>query len=143
MAAITPQYETGPRTYAAFSAIAAGQLVIPHGGTASTIDPAGAAALNVVGVALNDAAPAGTDPATDLAARPVECVVAYNVDVLVTFAAAANFGDRLKAAASGKVTPMTLGTDADEQCIGTCTQPGGVAGGGTTKGLAHISPFGM
>lgn len=141
MAAITPIYRGGPYTFPAFSAIAAGQLVIPHTGTSTTIDPAGAAAVNVIGVALNDAAPAGTDPATDLAARPVEVTVAWGVDVQVTYSLAANFGDRLKATAAGQVAPLIIGTDALHLSVGTCTQPGGVLVG--AKGRALIKPFGM
>jgi hypothetical protein len=122
--------------------IVGGQLVIPDATNKFNVNVAGAAATNCIGVAIEDAAPAGTDPTTDVAAREVITPVAYGVQVPVTYAAISATGDRLKCAANGQVTPMVLGTDAPHLCVGTNTDPSGSVGAGAV-GLALIEPFGM
>jgi len=141
MSGINPRFGSGPITFDVAAAVTGGQLVIPDGTDNTKINVAGAAAANVIGVALSDAAPAGTDAATDVAARPTQVAVALEGAFNLTYAADAVFGDRLKAAASGQVEPMTLGSDADHLCIGTCLEAGGVTSG--DKGLTWLDPFGI
>lgn len=123
MSAINPRHLDGPITHPVSAVVAGGQLVAADQTvtTASTVTPAGAASLLVIGVALTDAAPAGTDAATDLAARPAYTTVAHDVVVPVSFASAAKFGDLLKAAAAGAVTKWVHGTDTDfNTVVGRC-----------------------
>jgi hypothetical protein len=142
MSGVQPRYQNGPRTFPVAAAIVGGQLVIPDVTNHFNVNVAGAAATNVIGVALEDGAPAGTDPATYVFAREATIPVACGVQVLVTYAANSNTGDRLKAAANGQVTPMILGTDAPHLCVGTNTDPAGSVLAAAT-GLALIEPFGM
>ena len=88
----------------------------------------------MLGVAINDAVPvadfeSGTvSGVLNAAPKPNRAALAYGGDeVPVTYAADAVFGDKLKAAAAGTVTPFVSGTDTDPALIvGTCTQPEGV-----------------
>jgi hypothetical protein len=137
MSAVLPRFTAGPRTYDVVEAVTGGQLVEAR---TNGVGVAGAASVKVLGIAMKDATNAA--PATTNAdPTPSTCPVAYEGEFVVTYAAAANFGDRLKAAATGQVTPMVLGTDADHLCIGTCTEEAGVGAGAT--GLARIDVYGI
>lgn len=82
---------------------------------------AGAGALNVLGVAQTDATNVAPS-ATDVFPTPDRCSISSGGEYLVTYAAAATVGDKLKAAANGEVTPF-LGTDTDPRLlVGYCTQ---------------------
>lgn len=142
MSGVQPRYMTGPRTFPVAAAIVGGQLVIPDATHQYNVNVAGAGALNVIGVALEDAAPAGTDPATYVYAREPYVAVAVSCQVPVTFAANSNTGDRLKAAANGQVTPWISGTDNPQLVVGTNMDPAGSVLSGAV-GLALIEPFGM
>lgn len=120
--------------------IAAGQLVAATTGGRVTV--AGAGSLKVLGVALNDAiAPedvisgaSGTPPTTVAVPQATTVAVAYGgATVPVTYAANAAYGDKLVAAADGKVTPFTGFADAEDQAnvnfaliVGICAEPAGV-----------------
>lgn len=132
-APVTYQVKTGTQ-------INPGQLVEATAG--GVVQPASAGSATNLGVALHIAL--GTDPA-------VPGVTSYNASVLdesaatpypgtlsvspgifnVTYAAAATFGAKLKAAANGQVTPWVSGTDAAGLIVGICVEPAGVAGGAT------------
>lgn len=108
MSAVTPQFGEGAAltiSYTPNVAITGGQLVERVNGT-RLVQVAGAASLKVAGVARKDALTTILSPEQvkvgDELALPVSrfCVIA------VTFAAAANPGDKLIAAASGQVTPL-------------------------------------
>ena len=136
-----PHYGRGPASYQVSAAVAGGTLVVADGSSATTVSTAGAAAVNVLGYAGNDAAPipnqagntdslAGGAPILDISVVPDYTAVYMGpCDVHVTYAAAATFGALLMTAASGQVTPFTGSTYS--QIIGRCTQPGGVAAGAT------------
>lgn len=138
----------GPATFTVSVAVTGGMLVMPDG-TTGMVKPATAAAINVLGVALSDANPAGSNPTSPLNlgwAQP-EVAVAYGpADVDVTYAASAAFGDLLIAAANGQVTPVpapaatgtataTTQTDITDTraIVGRCTEPGGVASAGVGR----------
>lgn len=136
-------FKEGPRTYtpADNSTIKGGDVVVAAAG--GRIAVAGAAALNVVGIALNDGiAPedvtntASGDPLT-LAAVPANTKVAVAYGGMevdgVTYAANAAEGVALVAAANGDVTPFTGFAAGEDQpnvnfatIIGYCAEPGGV-----------------
>ncbi len=149
MSGSIPHYKTGPDSYQVSAAVTGGTLVIADGSSALTVSTAGAGAINVLGVAGNDAAPlpnqasdtdtlAGGAPLLDISVVPDYTAVFHGVDIRVTYAAAATFGQLLKAAASGQVTPWVSGTDTlPATIVGRCTQPGGVASG-STPGRARI-----
>jgi hypothetical protein len=137
-----PHYQFGgPANYQVSALVTDGQLVVADGASATTVSPAGANAINVLGVAGHAASPivsqAGNTtgygaPVVDVSVLPDYVNVYTGVDTHVTYAATATFGQLLKAAASGQVTPWVDGTDTHPAyIIGRCTQPGGVAAGAT------------
>lgn len=149
MGAIPQVTKTGPRTYAVVETVIGGQFVEGRA-TVNGVDGvgvAGADSVKVLGVALLDTIPEAavvTEPSIDAfgtanllaATQNIRCAVAYAPDeVPVKYAAQAAFGDRLKVAAAGTVTPA--GSTADPRTIvAICTQPGGVAAG--ARGLARL-----
>lgn len=129
--------KTGPRTYtpAADATIAGGQLVEAR--TGGRIGIAGAGSTKVLGVALTDATgpelltltaqTVNGRPVLNTAVLPTAVAVAYGgIEVPVTYAAAAAFGDKLIAAANGQVTPAGATPDA-RTIVGICSAPAGVA----------------
>jgi hypothetical protein len=127
MAGVPVRLRLGPDSYEVSAAVTGGQLVVPT--TGGKVGPAGADALTVLGVALNDALPTGSDVNTTFSTARNYTAVAYGpAELNVTYAAAATFGAKLKAAASGQVTPITA--DGDPRLIvGICTEPAGVGSG--------------
>lgn len=117
MSGIPIRYSDQPITYAVSAVVAGGQMVdadqtASTTNSVATVTPAAAASKICVGCALRDAAPVGTDASSDAAARPPNTTVARAGAVVpVTFAAASTFGDLLKTATGGKVTPWVDGTD--------------------------------
>lgn len=131
MSGVIPRQQLGPDTFEVSAAVTGGQLVAPS--TGGKVAPAGAAAANVLGVALNDAQAAGSAPTNPInTGWPSAYVaVARNVDIRVTYNGAANFGDKLVTAANGQVTALggtAAATDA-RQIVGICTEPAGVTAG--------------
>ncbi|UAJ16182.1 scaffolding protein [Gordonia phage Malibo] len=138
MPGIVQVTQGGPKTFtpASGETILGGQLVEARAG--SRIGVAAAGSTKVLGVALTDALapeqfpPANTTDAlgrTVVSAVPIPTVVAVayaGTEVRVKYAAAANFGDKLIAAANGTVTPAGATPDA-RTIVGTCTEPAGVA----------------
>lgn len=131
MAGVPVRLRMGPDTYQVSAAVVGGQLVVPT--TGGKIGPAGASALTVLGVALNDALPAGSDVDTTFSTVRPDVAVAYGpAEVRVTYTAAAVFGAKLMAAAAGQVTPVTA--DGDPRLIvGICTEPAGVGAAGVGR----------
>lgn len=139
MSAIHPRYEQGPITRAVSAAVAGGQVVSADqtATTKATVKPAAAGDKIVMGVALIDAAPDGTDSATDLGARPPNTTVSRGGVYPVTYSGAAKYGDLLKAANGGKVAKWVSGTDDPELIIGRSEAAGGSVIDGAVE-LAHI-----
>lgn len=130
MSAVPIRYTDQPITYAVSDVVTGGQFVDADQ-TASTtnavptVKVSGAASKLAIGVAIRDAAPAGTTSPTDAAAKPPNTTVARRGMVVpCTFAAASSFGDRLKTAATGKVTPIATG-DSPELIVGINADPYG------------------
>ncbi|MCG5431231.1 hypothetical protein LV457_02865 [Mycobacterium sp. MYCO198283] len=142
--------KTGPRTYSplAGQVVRGGRLV--EFGAGGRIREAQAGTLKYAGVALTDAiAPedVNTQATTDSTGRPVlntailptTVACAYGGDeVPVIYAANANQGDLLVAAANGTVTPAGATPDA-RTIVGRCTQPGGVTVSTNPRGLARLA----
>lgn len=147
-----PHNRLGPDSFQVSAAVAGGTLVVADASPATTVSTAGAGAgsngaLNVLGVAGNDAAPfpnqaGATDSAAGGAALLDISVVGdyvsvyHGVDTHVTYAADCSFGALLMSAASGQVTPWN-GT-VPGAIIGRCTQPGGVVHATNVVGRARI-----
>lgn len=141
MSAIVMVKKTGPATYvpADDAVVLGGQLVVPSG-TAGRIAVAGANAVTVLGIAVTDGkAPeditttpqSGVLDAAQLAAYVTVAYGGIEVDG-VKYAANATFGQKLKSAANGAVTPFVSGTDTDPALvIGICSQLGGVLANAT------------
>lgn len=144
-AALTYTVKTGT---SGASVVTGGQLV--EATTGGVVQVAGAGSLAVLGVAEHNAQ-GGPDVTTSGSGAGLDYytlntaaggpygnqltvgVGHYNVN----YAAAATFGQLLKAAANGAVTPWVSGTDTNANLIvGRCTQPGGVASAGVA--LARI-----
>lgn len=134
MGAIPQVRKTGPKSYPCVQATTGGQLVEGRSTSGGGVGPAAAGSVKVLGVALNDAVTTLiTDPVAgvlDTAPLGTRVNVAKSVEVPVTYAAAAAFGDKLIAAANGQVTPAGATPDA-RTIVGECTEPGGVAAGAT------------
>ena len=137
----------GQRTYSPLQGqtIVGGQ-VVEATTTKGRIQKAAAGSFKTLGVAIADAV-APEDLAlgatTDGSGRPVlsvvvpvtvVTVVSNGTEVPVTYAANANFGDLLIAAANGTVTPAGATPDA-RTIVGRCTEPGGVVVATTPVGL--------
>lgn len=129
MSGVNPNLFDGPDTMSVNVAITGGQLVMPD--TGGKIKPATAGATTVLGVALMDGQPASAQSNLVFSTARTEVSVAYgDVDINVTYAANAAWGQKLKAAANGQVTPWVTGTDtAPEQIVGICSAPAGVLSG--------------
>ena len=148
MSGSLPHYKLGPDSYQVSATVLGGQLVVADGSSASTVSVAGAAAINVLGVAGNDASPivsqAGNtttygQSVVDISVLPDYVAVYHGADMHVTYAANATFGQLLKAASSGQVTPWVSGTDTlPATIVGRCTQPGGVTTSVNAVGRARI-----
>jgi len=142
MAGIPVVTTGGPKTFTPADnvTIKAGQLVAAT--TGGRVAVAGSGSLKVLGVALTDAiAPedttseaSGTPPTLAAVPQATTVAVAYGgAEVPVTYAANANFGDKLVAAANGTVTPFTGFAAGQDQAnvnfaliVGICTEPAGV-----------------
>jgi hypothetical protein len=135
MSGVPIVFKQGPKTYtpADNSAITGGDVVIAATGGRCAV--AGAAAVNVLGIALNDAiAPedvvttsSGTPPVLAAVPQVTKVAVAYGgmeVDG-VTYTADCAEGVALVAAANGDVSPAGATPDA-RTIIGWCAEPGGV-----------------
>lgn len=145
MGAIPQVRKTGPKSYPCVQATTGGQLVEGRATGSGGVGPAADGSAKVLGVALNDAVTTlVTEPVNgvlDTAPLGTRVNVAKNVEVPVTYAEAAAFGDKLVAAANGQVRPWRaadpdgagpLGADTDFRTIvGECVELGGVAAGGT------------
>lgn len=146
MSGVVPRFETGPITYTVAEAVKGGQLVEAR--ASSLVGVAAAGSKLVLGVATKDALPDASRESTDSFGFPVYNEVALSQYVAVgvgfypvTYAADAAFGEKLKAAALGKVTPFVEAADTADMIVGYCAEPAGVvSAGGVTVGLAKIFP---
>lgn len=125
-------YERGPATYEVSVAVAGGLLVEPDG-TTGKVKLGTAGSLKILGVALQDGQPDGSNPVSpilDVGWPQKEIAVGYgDLDVDLTYTANCAFGTLLVAAAAGKVTPYTPsggGASTFDQIVGRCTETGGV-----------------
>lgn len=143
MSGIPQVTKTGPKTFTPVENIVGGQLVEARGSGRIGIAAAGSA--KVLGVAVTDAQSPDALVTTStivngrpqLNAAPLASVVAVaygGIEVPVTYAANAAFGDRLVAAAGGTVTPAGATPDA-RTIVGICTEPNGV--------VVATSPIGL
>lgn len=125
------EYEFGPITYEVGVAVAGGQVVIPYASDTTKLAPAGDGALNVLGIATKDAVPVGTD---QNAAASSVMPGAFNFSPLsphIAVASEGHFrllnttnvarGQRVVAAAAGKVRAFVSGTDTVDMIIGRST----------------------
>lgn len=133
--------KSGPRTYTPVEDVQGGQVLEARAG--GVVGVAAAGSVKVVGVGLTDAQPPAslkTGPVNGVlnaSPLPTTVAVAYGgIETLVVYAGAATFGDRLVAAAAGKVDVADADTDP-RAVIGICTAPAGVSPGKT--GLARIN----
>lgn len=133
MVAVSVRKQMGPETYFVSTAVTGGTVVEWDTTTPAKVRPAGAASTTFVGIALDDANPAGTDPSTPLNfayARPWVAVAKAPLETYAVYAAAATFGTLLVCAANGQVTPIGAAALADARSIvGWCSDPNGVGSG--------------
>lgn len=142
-----PVFEHGPDTHEVQAVVKGGQLVSVGTGGKVKVAAATEEKGTVLGVATKDSAPVGTSyestnvygyPVTDASVPQQYTPVYYRGIHRLTFAANAAFGDPVKAAANGQVTPY-LGTDTNtELIVGYCRETGGVTSGAKGKVLLSL-----
>lgn len=121
MSAVTPQFGEGSAltiSYTPNVAITGGQLVERINGT-RLVQPAGAASLKVCGVARKDALVTLLSPEQVKVGDELALPVSRFCVIPVTFAAAANPGDKLIAAANGQVTPVAAVDNTSAATVAT------------------------
>lgn len=147
MAGVIPKFENGPVTYEVNAVVRGGRLVEPDG-TTGKVKEATANTVKCLGVATKDAKPRGSASSTDEFGNEVTTLVNVTEHVAVggsnrtypvTYAANAAFGDLLKAAANGTVTPWVDGTDSPARIVGRCAEKAGVVVATKAVGLAKIT----
>lgn len=140
MPGVTPVYEHGPVTFEVSVNVTGGLLVEPDTANAGMVHLAGAASAICLGVATKDSVPAS---ASQNSTVPI-ALTAYNESPVtqyvgvanngvwnLTAAAAVAFGQLVKCAAAGTVTPYVQGTDTNPSLIiGRCVEPLGIASAG-------------
>lgn len=146
MSGIPVRRKGGVQSFEVAENVVGGQLVEAR--AASQVGVAGADSAAVLGVAIADAVPVGSFDAAPVngvlnaAPQPNRVGIAHAGDeVPVTYAAAADFGVLLVAAANGQVTPFVpaaAGAAPNAHLIvGRCVEPAGVAAGAV--GLTWIA----
>lgn len=155
MPAIVNKFETGPKTYEVVENVQGGQLVEYRTGTPtqpglSLVGVAAAGSTKVAGVATRDAVAAANQaamqsftsndgyPAINVAVPSESVAVIKRGEVPLKYSAAANYGDKVKAAAAGAVIPWVRGTDSVELIVGVCQEQAGVANG--SVGMTWLGP---
>lgn len=136
MSGINPTFlEGGPDTVTVSVAVTGGQLLMADTSNVGQAKPSTAGAATCIGVALADGQPLSARTNLNFStARNVVAIAYGGMDVPgVTYAANANWGAKLKAAATGQVTPWISGTDAADLIIGICAEPAGVLSGATGR----------
>lgn len=150
MSGVVQYRKTGPRTCvpASGQTVKGGRVV--EGAADGRIVHAGAGSTKTIGVALNDAiSPEGvvTTPQTGGDGRPVTAMYSLptnvavadsGIEVKVEYTTNANFGDRLIAAADGKVAVAGATPDA-RTIVGKCTEPMGVVFATNPRGLMETA----
>lgn len=130
-------FQMGPVTFEVSAAVTAGQVVMADASNVGKVKPATANAATVIGVARDDAAPAGSGSATNFATLRPEVAVIIGGVTKVKFAADCDLGEKVVAAATGQVTPVTAagGTyasadaEATRNIVGVCVEANGVTSG--------------
>lgn len=135
MSGINIKTRMGPETYQVAASVTGGQVVIADATDNNLVTPSVGPAANVLGVALNDGEPAGSDVNTHFATHRPDVGVAYSPAVVhCTFVDAVEFGALVTSAADGQVQALGAGTFG--QVLGRCVEPGGVAPG--AQGLVRL-----
>jgi hypothetical protein len=132
MSGVYPVTEKGPDTYTVSATVTGGQLVFPDGSNAGMVKPTTGVVDGVLGMAMNDAVPAGSGSGLDFATAPSTTSVAHGPST-VPLTAAGNivFGALVTSAASGQVA--TIGSGTFDQAIGRCVEPLGITSGSTGR----------
>lgn len=146
MSGVRPYLCEGPETYEVSAAVTGGQGVEPDtsAGNAGKVKPWAAGTVKGLGVAETDAQPStntfgsgstGYGSAfVDVSVPSNETAVRGDGVYYMTYAAAANFGDLLIAAANGQVTTYTNATTSTyDKVIGRCVEPLGVGVGASGR----------
>jgi hypothetical protein len=127
-----PVTSQGPDTHVVSAAVVGGQLVFPDSGNPGMVKPTTGQAdgTTCLGMAMNDAVPAGSGSNLAFGTAPPTASVAYGpATVLLTAGAGSNltYGQLVCAGPAGTViagTTPTLG-----QFVGRCVEPAGIAVG--------------
>jgi hypothetical protein len=89
----------------------------------------------VLGLALNDAVPAGSGSQQNYTTARYDVAVAYGpAEVICTATAAAiPFGALVAAGAAGTVVAIATAPGTYDQAVGRCTEPAGILASGTGR----------
>jgi hypothetical protein len=127
MSGVYPVTQLGPDTYTVSATVTGGQLVMVDGST-GMVKPTTGVVSNVLGMAMNDAVPAGSGDGLHFGTAPPTTSVVYGpATVQLTASGAIAFGALVVSAASGQVA--TIGSGTFDQAIGRCVEPAGISSG--------------
>lgn len=128
MSGVYPVTQLGPDTYTVSATVTGGQLVFPDSSNPGMVKPTTGAVDGVLGVALNDAVPAGSGSNTAFGTAPSTTSVAYGpATVQLTASGNIVFGALVSSAAAGAVT--SGGTPTYDLIVGRCVEPAGITSG--------------
>ena|ERR1700756_1650937 len=138
MSGVYPVTQHGPDTHVVSATVTGGQLVFPDSSNAGMVKPTTGQAdgTTCLGVALNDAVPAGSGSNLAFGTAPPTTSVAYGPATVLLTAGTGGvaYGQLVCAGAAGVViagTTPTLG-----QYVGRCVEPAGIAAG--SKGRVRL-----
>lgn len=146
MPGVVPKFVDGPITYKVKATVRGGRLAEAAAADVDggIVQEAGAASVKVLGMATKDARKPVDPTSVDTFGNPITDVTMITDEVAVgqgvypaVYAANANFGDVLIAAANGTVTPAGAAPDA-RTVVGQCREPLGVVVATNPVGLAWI-----
>jgi hypothetical protein len=136
MSGLYPTYKQGgPVTYEVSVSITGGQLV-EFDGTTQKIKPAVVGSKAVLGVAMNNASPAGSGSPTDFGQYPSRVAVGAMPQIFkLKVSADVAAGALVAATANGGIGPA--GSDTFDQVVGRCVDPAGITAG--ASGLIKLT----
>lgn len=131
----------GPATYEVSAEVKGGQLVMADTTNKGKVKPADGTAA-CLGVAVTDAEAADSNPTSPLNTAWPQSQVAVGYgpgEYMLTFNAAATFGDAVVCDAAGKVRKYdATASDTADLIVGRVTEPGDVASGAVARVRLYV-----
>lgn len=136
MSGVYPVTQMGPDTHTVSATVTGGQLVFPDSSNAGMVKPTTgtqADGATCLGMAMNDAVPAGSGSNLAFGTAPNTTSVVYGPATVMLKAGTGGvlYGQLVCAGANGTVIQGT--TPTFDQIIGRCVEPAGIAAGSTGR----------